>query len=75
VLKGSKDLYDCYIDEAVTPFLSNVLLEEHELHYAELFGIAAGLTNASFCTIRNCIKEWITMWAFAEDAQMKRCIN
>ena len=37
ILRGSKDFYDCYIEEGVVPFLANVLEEEHQMHYAELY--------------------------------------
>jgi hypothetical protein len=50
-----------------------VLLEEHELHYAELFGIAEGLTNASFCNI-GMYKRMDYNGAFAEDAQNENAV-
>ena len=56
ILRGSKDLYDCYIEEGVAPFLSNVLEEEHELHYMELQGIAESISESLFPKYVECLK-------------------
>lgn len=56
VSTGSFEMYECYIEEAVIPFLSNVLIDEHELHYMELLNTAQELTNKLFDDNKKCIK-------------------
>lgn len=48
VIRGSKDLYDCYMEEAVLPFLSNAIADEHMDHYYELLAVAVKMDEIIF---------------------------
>jgi|25_taG_2_1085351.scaffolds.fasta_scaffold01231_4 hypothetical protein len=48
IIRGSKDLYDCYMEEAVLPFLSNVVEDEHQDHYYELLSVAEKMDEMIF---------------------------
>ena len=67
ILRGSKDLYDCYIEEGVLPFLANVVVEEHEMHYAELFDLAFGMNEMLFPQYVECVKGMDYNSAFGKD--------
>jgi hypothetical protein len=56
VSTGSIEMYECFIEEAAIPFLSNVDPEEHELYYMELLGTAQELTDKLFNDNKKCIK-------------------
>lgn len=48
IIRGSKDLYDCYMEEAVLPFLSLAIADEHMDHYYELLAIAEKMDEMIF---------------------------
>ncbi|WZL89791.1 hypothetical protein VS868_03365 [Salinimicrobium sp. 3283s] len=48
VIRGSKDLYDCYMEEAVEPFLANVNKDEHMDHFFELLTLTEKLNEMIF---------------------------
>lgn len=48
VIRGSKDLYDCYMEEAVQPILANVNSDEHMDHYYELLAVAVKMDEIIF---------------------------
>jgi len=56
LLRGSSELYECYIEEAVQPFLSNAASEEHDEHYSELLDVAENLTEVFFEKYPKCKK-------------------
>lgn len=53
---GSFEMYECYVEEAVMPFLANVIEDEHEMHYMELLNTAQELTEKLFKENKKCIK-------------------
>lgn len=56
VIRGSQDLYDCYMEEAVEPFLANVNIDEHMDHYLELLNVAEDANEMIFNNYQSCIK-------------------
>lgn len=56
VLCGSPDLYDCYIEEAIEPFLKGKPEEEVVSCYLDLYGFAYQFTEDYFLKYRRCIK-------------------
>ncbi len=48
VIRGSKELYDCYMEEAVQPILANVNSDEHVDYYYELLGVAEKMDEMIF---------------------------
>ncbi|MBZ9730388.1 hypothetical protein LB467_11895 [Salegentibacter sp. JZCK2] len=48
VIRGSKELYDCYMEEAVLPFLSNVIANEHQDYFYELLAVAEKMDKMIF---------------------------
>lgn len=56
IVRGSKDLYDCYMEEAVEPFLANVKIDEHMDHYLELINVAEDANEMIFNNYGNRIK-------------------
>lgn len=48
IFRGSKDLYDCYMEEAVLPFLSLAIADEHMDHYYELLAVAVEMDEMIF---------------------------
>lgn len=56
VSTGSFEMYECYIEEAVIPFLSNVISDEHEIHWMELLNTAQELSDKLFLKHKKCLK-------------------
>ena len=56
VIKGSMDLYECFIEEAVEPFLKDKDEEERGDYYAELYGVASNLSDHFFPQYVPCVK-------------------
>jgi len=56
IVTGSKELYECYIDEAVIPFLQEKDDDEKSEYYMDLLGIAIQYTDLFFPKYAQCIK-------------------
>lgn len=56
VIKGSKDLYDCFIEEAVEPHLESKNEEESADYYTELLSVAHNLNDHFFPKYVPCVK-------------------
>lgn len=56
VLKGSMDLYECFIEEAVEPFLKGKDEDEQADYYLELFMVATKLNDFFFPQYTACVK-------------------
>ena len=56
VTTGSRDLYDCYIEEAVVPFLEDKDDDEKSVYYIDLYATAMKLTDHFFPNYIQCIK-------------------
>ena len=56
IVTGSKDLFDCYIEESTAPFLQNQDSDEADIYYTELLDIATKLTDFFFKQYSLCIK-------------------
>jgi hypothetical protein len=56
VLRGSVDLYSCYIEEAIKPFLTNKSEDEQMEYYADLYGVAYNLNDDFFDKYIPCVK-------------------
>jgi len=56
IVTGSKELYECYIEEAVMPFLEEKEDDEKSEYYLDLLGIAIQYTDLFFPKYVQCIK-------------------
>lgn len=56
IITGSVEMYECYLEESVLPFLSLVTPDEHEIHYMELLNTAQTLSEDLFNGYNKCIK-------------------
>jgi hypothetical protein len=56
VIKGSKDIYDCFMEEAIEPFLESKNEEESAEYYTELLVVAINLNDYFFPQYVPCIK-------------------
>ncbi|SDN06274.1 hypothetical protein SAMN05421813_13711 [Daejeonella rubra] len=56
VLKGSIELYECYLEEAIEPFLTDKTEDEVFECYSELYAIAEKMNEAFFTKYVKCIK-------------------
>jgi len=56
VIKGSMDLYECFIEEAIEPFLKGKDEDEVMDYYLELFLIATKLNDHFFPQYEPCVK-------------------
>lgn len=56
VIKGSMDLYDCFIEEAIEPFLKGKNEEEKGDYYLELYNVATKLNDKFFPQYVRCEK-------------------
>ena len=56
IIKGSKDLYDCFIEEAVEPYLASKNEEETADYYTELYSVAYNLNEHFFPQYVPCVK-------------------
>lgn len=56
VIKGSMDLYDCFIEEAIEPFLKGKNEEDKEDYYLELYNVATKLNDKFFPQYVRCVK-------------------
>jgi hypothetical protein len=56
VTTGSRDLYECYIEEAVVPFLEDKDDDEKSGYYIDLYATAMKLTDHFFPNYIQCIK-------------------
>ncbi|WP_026978114.1 hypothetical protein [Flavobacterium tegetincola] len=67
VIKGSVDLYECFIEEGIEPFLKGKDEEEVMDYYAELHEVAYTLNEKFFPEYVPCIKGMDFNGAFAKD--------
>jgi len=67
VLKGSMDLYECFIEEAVEPFLKGKDEDEQAEYYLELFLVASNLNDHFFPQYVPCVKGMDFNGAFGVD--------
>lgn len=67
VIKGSKDLYDCFMEEAVEPYLASKNEEESCDYYTELYSVAFNLNEHFFPQYVPCIKGMDFNGAFGHD--------
>ena len=67
ILKGSTELYECYIEEAIEPFLEGKTEDEVFDCYADLYSTADKLNSAFFPKYVKCIKGMDFNGAFAND--------
>jgi hypothetical protein len=56
VIKGSMDLYECFIEEAVAPYLASKSQDEAGDYYTELYSVAINLNDMFFPQYAPCIK-------------------
>lgn len=56
IVTGSKELYECYIEEAVMPFLQEKDNDEKSEYYLDLLAIAIQYTDLFFPKYVQCIK-------------------
>lgn len=56
VLKGSIDLYECFIEEAIEPFLKGKGEDEQSDYYIELYAVASKLNDHFFPQYVPCVK-------------------
>jgi hypothetical protein len=56
VLKGSVDLYQCFIEESIEPYLKDKDEDEIMDYYIELFGVASDLNDHFFPQYVPCVK-------------------
>jgi len=56
IIKGSFELYECYIEEAVEPFLANQDADEQEMYYLDLMTTTESLSEAFFPQYESCKK-------------------
>jgi hypothetical protein len=56
VVKGSKDLYDCYIEESALPAVANMDSEDKDSYIYELLGSAEDWTAQLFDNYKECVK-------------------
>ncbi|BAX80834.1 hypothetical protein [Labilibaculum antarcticum] len=77
IIKGSFELYECYIEEAVEPFLANQDADEQEIYYGDLMSITESLTEAFFPQYETCKKglHYNGAFATAEDNPNVLLIN
>jgi hypothetical protein len=73
-IKGSKELYECYIEEAVEPFLQGKTKDEVEMYYLELFSIADQFNEAFFPKFVRCIKGMDFNGAFAHSDENENIV-
>ena len=53
---GSKDLYDCYMEEAIQPYLKSKSQDDIDNCYMELLGVAETISDYIFEKYRTCVK-------------------
>lgn len=77
LLRGSIDLYECYLEEAVHPFLSKVDVAQHKSYYMDLQNVAAGVTGSLFLQFQKCIKgrDYNSAFATSEEDENVVLIN
>jgi len=56
ITSGSKDLYDCYIEEAIQPTMAKMKQDDQEMYYCGLFSVAEELTEKFFGNYIECVK-------------------
>jgi len=56
IITGSKDLYDCYIEESVEPYISKLDDDGKSEYVYDLYIIAQGLTDKFFENYKECVK-------------------
>jgi len=66
---GSMDLYECYIEEAIEPFLKGKSDDEIIDSYMELFMVAEKLTESFFPKYVRCVKGLDFNGAFAQSEE------
>jgi hypothetical protein len=67
VLKGSMDLYNCYIEEAIEPYLKDKDEDEISDYYVALYSVANNLNDHFFPQYVPCVKGMDFNGAFAKD--------
>ncbi len=66
IITGSKELYECYIEEAIIPYWAKKSTEKKIECYLDLYGIAEQYSQAIFPTYNRCIKGLHFNGAFGE---------
>jgi hypothetical protein len=56
VIRGSMDLFDCFIEEAIEPFLKGKDEDEKSDYYVELYTVASNLNDHFFPHYVPCVK-------------------
>lgn len=56
LFSGAVDLYDCYIEEAIQPYLVNLNADEQMIFYKELSKVAAELNESFLNEYNECVK-------------------
>lgn len=56
VIKGSLDLYECFIEEAIEPFIKEKGDDEQSDYYIELHSVASNLSDHFFSQYVPCVK-------------------
>jgi hypothetical protein len=77
LLRGSIDLYECYLEEAVQPFISKLEVLQQKSYYMDLQNVAAGVTGSLFLQFQKCIKgrDYNSAFATSEDNEGVVLIN
>lgn len=66
VVTGSPELLDCYLEEAVAPFLKSKSAEKCSEFYFELYLTASKITDAFFAQYTRCVKGMDFNGAFSQ---------
>ncbi len=56
LMRGSMELYQCYMDEAIKPFLKGKKKDKTDFCYMDLYNIADKLTETFFNKTMRCVK-------------------
>lgn len=56
VIRGSKDIYDCYIEEGIGPYINKLNDNETRLFFKELLKVAVDLNQSFFQKYPECVK-------------------
>ena len=56
IIKGSKDLYDCFVEESILPAIKELDEDDKSTYFAELLNIAEGWTAQLFDNYAECVK-------------------
>lgn len=69
ILRGSMDLYECYIEEAIEPFLKGKSENKTVDCYMELYNVAEQLADDSFPKYVRCVKGMDFNGAYAKSEE------